>query len=63
VPEQIKSSSLAESIEFKKGCEELIENAGIVAVQRFETMPNVNLNQIDSSSMNGSKDLEALSNP
>ena len=56
VPEQVKSSSFAESIEFKKGCEELIENAGIGSARRFEKMPDVNLKQIDSSSFNGSKD-------
>jgi hypothetical protein len=41
VPEEVKNSSSAESIEFKKGCEELIESAGVGAPQRFETMPDV----------------------
>lgn len=62
VPEQIKSSSFAESLEFKKGCEELIENAGVSTPRRIETMPDANTKQINPYGLNGSKDLEAISN-
>ena len=40
IPEKVKNSDSAESMEFKKGCEELIELAGVVTPRRLETMPD-----------------------
>lgn len=59
VPEQVKNSNSAESVEFKKGCEELIEMAGVTPERRMETMPDIQTKKIN---INGSKDLEAISN-